>query len=105
MDGQDIMGKHLDFWYFEIAHFVAKLIPQRVWDSKSEKLNLYESLMLAVPAIVLQKQMMKEFLVELSLKVGQEILSVYTVTGKRIRTVISIPMYSKVLICSTDKSL
>ena len=105
MDGQDIMGKHLNFWYFEIAHFVAKLIPQRVWDNKTEKLNLYERLMLAAPAIVLQKQMMKEFLAELSLKVGQEILSLYTVTGKRIRTVISIPMYSKVLICSTEKSL
>ena len=105
MDGQDIMGKHLDFWYFEIAHFVAKLIPQRVWDNKTEKLNLYERLMLAAPAIVLQKQMMKEFLAELSLKVGHEILSIYTATGKRIRTVISIPMYSKVLICSTEKSL
>jgi hypothetical protein len=53
MDGQDIMGKSLDFWYFEIAHYVAKLIPQRVWDNKTEKLNLYERLMLAAPAIVL----------------------------------------------------
>jgi hypothetical protein len=48
--------------------------------------------------------MMKEFLADLSLKVGQDILLVYTVTGKRRRTVISILMYSKVLICFTDKS-
>jgi hypothetical protein len=60
--------------------------------------------MLAAPAIVLQKQMMKEFLAELSMKVGQEIQAVYTLTGKRIRTVISIPMYAKVLVCSTDKA-
>ena len=104
MDGQDIMGKTLDFWYFEIAHFVAKLIPQRIWDNKTEKLNLYERLMLAAPAIVLQKQMMKEFLAELSMKVGQEIKAVYTITGKRIRTVISIPMYTKALVCCTDKA-
>ena len=48
--------------------------------------------------------MMKEFLAELSLKVGHEIQSVYTITGKRIRTVISIPMYAKVLVCSTEKA-
>jgi hypothetical protein len=62
VDGQDIMGKYLDFSYFEIAHYVAKLIPQRIWDNKAEKLNLYERLMVATPAIVLQKQMMMEFI-------------------------------------------
>jgi len=46
---------------------------------------------------------MKEFLAELTLKVGHEINSVYTLTGKRIRTVISIPMTTKVLVCSTEK--
>jgi hypothetical protein len=60
--------------------------------------------MLAAPPIVIQKQMMKEFLAELSIKIGQEIKSVYTLTGKRIRTVISIPMYAKALVCSTEKA-
>lgn len=53
MDNQDIMGKNLEFGYFEVAQYVAKLIPQKVWDIKNEKLNIYERIMVACPAIII----------------------------------------------------
>jgi hypothetical protein len=53
IDGQDILGKNLEFGYFEMAQYVAKLIPQKIWDMKTEKLNIYERIMVACPAIII----------------------------------------------------
>ena len=53
IDGQDILGKNLEFGYFEMAQYVAKLIPQKIWDIKTEKLNIYERIMVACPAIII----------------------------------------------------
>ena len=65
-DGQDIYGKQIDFIYFEVGQYIARMIPQRLWNNKSEKLNLYERLMISAPAYVIQKQMLKEFLNDVS---------------------------------------
>lgn len=52
IDGQDLFGKSLDFCYFEIAQYLASLIPRKLWNKESEKLNLYERLMIAAPAMI-----------------------------------------------------
>lgn len=104
MDGQDIFSRVFDFTYFEIAHYIARMIPQKIWDIKNEKLNIYERIMVAAPAIIIQKQILKEFLQDLSIKMQCEIKALYSLTGKRIRTLIQVPMYSKVLIASPEKS-
>lgn len=46
---------------------------------------------------------MKEFLSDLSQKAGFEIKAIFTLKGKRIKTLIQIPMYAKVIITSNDK--
>lgn len=63
------------------------MIPKKLWNTV-EKLNLYERLMVSAPAIIIQKQIMKEFLQDLSNKIGKEIKAIYTLTGKRIKTLI-----------------
>ena len=103
MDGEDIHSKNIEFAYFEIATYIARMIPQKIWAKKQEKLNLYERIMVAAPAIITQKQCLKEFLQDLGAKMKQDIRAIYTITGKRIKTLIQIPMYAKTLIASTDK--
>lgn len=101
LDGQHIYAKKLEFSYFEIASYIAKMIPQKIWDEK--KLNIYERIIMATPAIIIQKQILKEFLQDLSAKMSMEIKAIFTVTGKRIKTLIQIPMYAKTLLVSTEK--
>ena len=55
MDGQDIFAPKIEFNYQEIAGYLARLIPTKIWKKKSEKLNLYERFMSAAPAVVIQK--------------------------------------------------
>ena len=55
MDDTDIFAKQIEFSYFDIAGYVARLIPKKVWEIKTEKLNLYERVMIAAPATILQK--------------------------------------------------
>lgn len=59
--------------------------------------------MLACPAIIIQKQIFKAFLSDLTTKLGKEIKALFTLNGKRIRTVIQVPMYCQVLVASTEK--
>lgn len=103
LDGQHVYSKRLEFSYFEIASYIAKMIPQKIWDIKTEKLNIYERIMVAAPAIIIQKQILKQFLQDLSNKMSLEIKAIFTVTGKRIKTLIQVPMYAKILLISTDK--
>lgn len=53
LDGQHVYSKRLEFSYFEIASYIAKMIPQKIWDIKTEKLNIYERIMVAAPAIII----------------------------------------------------
>jgi len=46
---------------------------------------------------------LKEFLNDVSQKLGKDIKALFTLTGKRIKTLIQIPMYSKVIIVSENK--
>lgn len=55
LDGEDLNGKDFKFAYIEIASYLAKMIPQKIWDNKTEKLNLYERVMVAAPALIIQK--------------------------------------------------
>ena len=103
LDGQHVYSKRLEFSYFEIASYIAKMIPQKIWDIKTEKLNIYERIMVAAPAIIIQKQILKQFLQDLSNKMSLEIKAIFTVTGKRIKTLIQVPMYAKILLISTEK--
>lgn len=101
LDGQHIYAKRLEFSYFEIASYIAKMIPQKIWEEK--KLNIYERIIMGTPAIIIQKQILKEFLQDLSIKMSLDLKAIFTLTGKRIKTLIQIPMYAKTLIVSTDK--
>ena len=60
MDGENLFDKKIDFAYFEVAAYIARLIPPRQW--QNEKLNLYERMMAASPAYIIQKQCLKEFM-------------------------------------------
>jgi len=53
IDGQDIYCKQLTFCYLEIAQYISTLIPKKIWSNKSEKLNIYERVMIAAPALVI----------------------------------------------------
>lgn len=88
LDGQDLHGKDFKFSYIEIAQYIAKMIPQKIWNQKSEKLNLYERVMVAAPALIIQKQQVKEFLQDLSVRMGVEIKALFNLDGKRIKTLI-----------------
>jgi hypothetical protein len=53
LDGQNLYGRELKFSYINIASYLAKLIPQKVWENKTEKLNIYEKFLVAAPAPII----------------------------------------------------
>jgi hypothetical protein len=79
----------LKFTYVEIAERLARMIPKKIWDLKTaDKLNLYERLNIASPAYILQKQNLMELLQDISQKLNEDLQYLFTLSGKRIKTLV-----------------